>query len=428
MNDFPDPVRDRHRARLRRRRRGLRRGHVPMAARALARQRAHAGDLRRRAGGRAGLPEPPVHDHRHGRRGAGDRDRHRAQPAHRDRLRHRRHALRRGRVHRHERLGPRERPRRRGRPRRRRPGAQRRLPRRRGHRPAGGRPGASGRGRLLRHPAPGRRAREDRGGRPDRPRLRRLADLGLRATGRRHLHQGRRRRRRPRRQGGGGHPRGRPAQPRRDRRQRRRQRRRLRRNGRRPVRDLRGHGRRRDAPGRPDVRQRRCRGRLPARDRRRVGHRLDHRHLRRAQSRGQRRAGALPGPDRLRRDLGRGLLPDHQVADEGPVVQGPGRRQRHGRGGHPRLGRRADEHRPVAVHADRDRHHGVAVRDHRLLHLDALPPGADHRPRVPDRPRDQHHPGALPRASSPRPRRRSSWRSASSAPTSSPASTASAWP
>ena len=44
-----------------------------------------------------------------------------------------------------------------------------------------------------------------------------------------------------------GHPRGRPAQPGRDRRQRRRQRRRLRRHGRRPVRDLRRHRRRRDA-------------------------------------------------------------------------------------------------------------------------------------------------------------------------------------
>ena len=44
-----------------------------------------------------------------------------------------------------------------------------------------------------------------------------------------------------------GHPRGRPAQPGRDRRQRRRQRRRLRRHGGRPVRDVRRHRRRRDA-------------------------------------------------------------------------------------------------------------------------------------------------------------------------------------
>ena len=94
---------------------------------------------------------------------------------------------------------------------------------------------------------------EGGGRRAHRPRLRRLADLGLRPTGRRHLHEGRRRRRRPRRQGRGGHPRGRPAQPGGDRRQRRRQRRRLRRHGRRPLRDLRGHGRRGDAAGRPDV-------------------------------------------------------------------------------------------------------------------------------------------------------------------------------
>ena len=80
-----------------------------------------------------------------------------------------------------------------------------------------------------------------------RPRLRRLADLRLRPARRRHLHEGRRRRRRPRRQDRGGHPRGRPAQPGRDRRQRRRQRRRLRRHGGRPVRDLRRHGGRRDA-------------------------------------------------------------------------------------------------------------------------------------------------------------------------------------
>ena len=62
-------------------------------------------------------------------------------------------------------------------------------------------------------------------GRPHRARVRRLAHLGLRPSGRRHLHEGRRRRRRPGREDRGGHPRGRPAQPGRDRRQRRRQRR-----------------------------------------------------------------------------------------------------------------------------------------------------------------------------------------------------------
>ena len=79
-----------------------------------------------------------------------------------------------------------------------------------------------------------------------------LADLDLRAPGRRHLHQGRRRRRRPRRQGRSRHSRGRPAQPGGDRRQRRRQRRRLRRHGRRPVRDLCRHADRDDAARRPD--------------------------------------------------------------------------------------------------------------------------------------------------------------------------------
>ena len=51
--------------------------------------------------------------------------------------------------------------------------------------------------------------------------LRRFADLDLRPSRRRHLHQGRRRRRRPRRQGRGRNSRGRSPQPGRDRRQRR---------------------------------------------------------------------------------------------------------------------------------------------------------------------------------------------------------------
>ena len=79
-----------------------------------------------------------------------------------------------------------------------------------------------------------------------RARLRRLADLDLRPSRRRHLHQGRRRRRRSRRQGRGRHPRGRSAQPRDDRRQCRRQCRRLRRHGGRSVRDLRRDGGRDD--------------------------------------------------------------------------------------------------------------------------------------------------------------------------------------
>ena len=113
--------------------------------------------------------------------------------------------------------------------------------------------------------------------RPDRARVRRLADLGLRPPRRRHLHEGRRRRRRPRRQDRGGHPRGRPAQPGRDRGQRRRQRRRLRRHGGRPVRDLRGHRRRRDA-ARDGVPAREPAA-LPARARRHLDPRLGDRDL-----------------------------------------------------------------------------------------------------------------------------------------------------
>ena len=85
------------------------------------------------------------------------------------------------------------------------------------------------------------------GRRPHRARVRRLAHLRLRPSRRRHLHEGRRRRRRPRRQDRGGHPRGRSAQPGRDRGQRRRQRRRLRGHGGRPLRDVRGDRGRGDA-------------------------------------------------------------------------------------------------------------------------------------------------------------------------------------
>ena len=114
--------------------------------------------------------------------------------------------------------------------------------------------------------------------RAGRARLRRLADLDLRPSRRRHLHQGCRRRRRPGRQGRGRHPRGRSAQPRDHRRQRGRQRRRLRRHGGRPVRDLRrDHGR--DDGSRGDLLRRHA---VPAehddpaaRHRRRLHHHLD---------------------------------------------------------------------------------------------------------------------------------------------------------
>ena len=163
-----------------------------------------------------------------------------------------------------------------------------------------------GRRRLLRLPA-GQRARPERPRQDhpsaDRPGLRRLADLDLRALGRRHLHQGRRRRRRPGRQGRSRHSRGRPAQPGGDRRQRRRQRGRLRRHGRGPVRDLRGHHHRHHAARRADGEDvERQRGDLPAGDRRLRDHRLHRRHLvRQGQARRQERhAGALQGPVRRR--------------------------------------------------------------------------------------------------------------------------------
>ena len=93
-----------------------------------------------------------------------------------------------------------------------------------------------------------------RAARTRRPRLRRLAHLDFRATGRRHFHEGRRRRRRPRRQGRGRHSGRRPAQPGGDRGQRRRQRWRLRGHGGRSVRDLCRHARGHDGVRRVVVR------------------------------------------------------------------------------------------------------------------------------------------------------------------------------
>ena len=241
-----------------------------VAAEAARRQRADAGDRARRAGGRRGLPAPPVHDDRGGRGRAvpGDRVLPRARLGDGDRLRDRRRPLGGGGLHRHERRGALERPHGRGREAGPAPRVPRRVQGRLGGGPARRRPRPARCRRLLRHPhrvlrqEPGERNR-----RPDRARVRRLADLGLRTPRRRHLHEGRRRRRRPRRQDRGGHPRGRPAQPGRDRRQRRRQRRRLRRHGGRPVRDVRGHRRRRDAAG--DGVPAREPAALPARARRR---------------------------------------------------------------------------------------------------------------------------------------------------------------
>ena len=98
------------------------------------------------------------------------------------RLRDRRPALGLDRLHRHERLGARQRARRRGRARRRLAGAEGRLPRRRDHRPARRRARADRRLRLLRRAhLVLQRQPQDGGRRADRARLRRLADLGVRA-------------------------------------------------------------------------------------------------------------------------------------------------------------------------------------------------------------------------------------------------------
>ena len=344
-------------------------------------------DLRRRAGGRPRLPEPPVHDHRRRRRDPV----HRADPdpehPGRDRVRDRRPAVGLGRLHRDERVGARQRARRRVRARRRLAGAGRRVPRRRRHRPARRRPRADRRRRLLRHPHLDRRREPgERRQRADRPRLRRLADLGVRPPRRRHLHEGGRRRRRPGRQDRGRHPRGRPPQPGGDRRQRRRQRRRLRRHGGRPVRDLRGHRGRGDAARRAAVRPAVRRRAVPAGARRRLDHRLDHRHVRGPLARRKRRAGAVPGADHLRRAGRARVPPDHLLDDE--------RRHLQGERPDPRLDAALVEVLPLR--ADRDRRHRVPVRDHRLLHLDAVRAGEEHRAGVADRPRDEHHPGPRP--------------------------------
>ncbi len=249
--------------------------------------------------------------------GAGRRDR--------GRIRRRRHPVGPRRLHRDERLGALERAHGRGGAH----GAQRsargRVPRRRDHRHARRRPRPPRRRRLLLVPAGlGARRAEPDEGRPAprdpaarRPRLRRLADLDLRASWRRHLHQGRRRRRRSRRQGRGRHSGRRPAQPGGDRRQRRRQRRRLRRHGRRPVRDLRGDDRRDDAAGRAaDAGEGRGRGHVSAGAGRLLDPGVDRRLLfRQGARRRQDHERALSRPDGRRRDLRHRLLVHHQPDD-----------------------------------------------------------------------------------------------------------------
>ena len=337
-----------------------------VAAQAAGGQREDAGDRARDPGGRRRVPAQAVHDHR----GRCDRALlparvlQRARVGDGVRLPHRRGLLRLGRLHRDERGGALQRPHGRSRARGVAAGVQGRVP------------GGIGDGPPRRRTRPPRRRRLllgadelDReharvcGARPHRARLRRLAHLGVRATRRRHLHEGRRRRRRPRREDRGRHPRGRPAQPGRHRRQRRRQRRRLRRHGRRPLRDLRGHGCRRDAardrlrPGRPLA--------LPARSRRYLDPVVRHRDVLHA-SRPRRQRDhqrSLPRRDRRHDPLGDRVHP----RDDG---------LRHGR---------VQLLESLRLGAHRPRSDIPARRDHRVLHGHTLEAGEGHRQRLTDR-------------------------------------------
>ena len=288
-------------------------------------------------------------------------------------------------LHRHERVGARERAHGRSRAHGPQRGAGRGFPRRRDHRHAGRRPGTARRGRLLLVP---RRLRalgaEPEEGRPAPrhpaargPRVRRLADLDLRASGRRHLHQGRRRRRRPRRQGRGGHSRRRSAQSRGDRRQRGRQRRRLRRHGGRPLRNLCRDDRRHDAARRAAAADgRRSRRAVSAGAGRLLDPRVDRRLLlRQGRARRQDHERAVQGPRGRGRHLRDRVLVHHRSHD---------RRLRGGRSAaHDDAPLRRGDRRPRADGADG--HHHRVLHGHRLQAREARGAGIDHRPR------DQHH-------------------------------------
>ncbi len=202
-------------AHRRRRGAGARLRGVPdlLGAPPAAGQRPHARDRQGDPGGRRGLPQSPVHDHRGDRRGDL-----RLPPAHsrvadRRALPARRRAQRRRGLRRHEHLGSEQPPHRRGGARGASAGPAHGIPGRCGDRPHGGGLRADRRGHRLR-PLPEHRLHR-------RLRLRRLPHLRVRPARWWHLHQGSGRRRRPRRQGRGRHPRGRPAQPGGHRRQRR---------------------------------------------------------------------------------------------------------------------------------------------------------------------------------------------------------------
>ncbi len=157
------------------------------------RQPAHAGNRGRGGRGRAGLSQAPVHDDRHGRhrdlRPSGLLPRH----AGCDRLPGRRDTVGRRRLHRHERFGSRQRAHRAGRDHLAGGRPRTRLQGGRHHRHAGRGSRAARRHHLFRlsHPRLGAE-----GQRPCRRRcaggawLRRLADLDLRPSRRRHLYQG----------------------------------------------------------------------------------------------------------------------------------------------------------------------------------------------------------------------------------------------
>ena len=215
-------------------------------------------------------------------------------------------------------------------------------------------------------------------------RVRRLADLDLRAPRRRHLHQGRRRRRRSRGQGRGGNSRGRSAQPRHHRRQRRRQCRRLRRHGRRPVRNLCGDGRRDNGAGldllRRDARPA-ARDDLSAGDLRRLHHHLDHRR-------------AVRQARRRQFDHGRALQGRHRHRPA--VDRRPRRRDFRDRLGRGRNRRRqiGDRPQPVHLRTRRPRHHRPHRRHHRILHRRRQAAGGVDRAGLGHRPWHQRHPGS----------------------------------
>ena len=248
-------------------------------------------------------------------------------------------------------------------------------------------------------------------------RLRRLADLDLRPSRRRHLHQGRRCRRRSRRQGRSRHSRGRSAQPGHHRRQCRRQCRRLRRHGGRPVRDLCGDGRRHhgsrrrsSSPARPMLDSVDA---LSAGDLRRLHHHLDRRHLLR-QARRQRldHGRALQGPDRHRRCCRSSALASR------PRSPSAGARSA------PSTASTITGTEPVHLRPRRPARHRPDRRDHRILHRHRQAPGHLDRPGLGDRPRHQRHPGPRGLAGIDGAAGASSSSAASSRPTSSPACSA----